>query len=696
MKPKKIRTKKLQEQRRRQRLFLFKSLLVVVSAILIVYLIPRHNEFSYNYELNQPWRYGALLSSQKFNILMSDSAITHQRDSIVRHFSPYFLRDTNAKAYVVQAVKSIARKSDLDSRTVSVLISSLDSIYGHGIMSSGSRDSLLHSETERIRVVTNNIASLCETSATFTPKTAYQFVRAYLSERLGDDAVSGLSALNLDAIIAIDLTYDAAKNRSELEDELSSASSVMGFVSANEKIVDRGDIVTGEVFQKLRSYQRALESGNEQDSHSGEMFLLLGQSLLVLIILSLLVAYLSIYRTEYLEKRRCSVLLFSLVVIFFVAAALMVQHRFFHIFIMPCCMLPIIIRIFLDSRTAFTFHCATVILISLLLSNPYDFIILQMIAGLIAILDLRELTQRSQIIHAAVSIIIVYVLSYCAYQLATGTELKDIEPRSLAYFVINGVLLLFTYPLLWLIEKMFGFVSDVTLVELSNINHPLLRQLSEEAPGTFQHSLQVANLAADVAKRVNAKVQLVRTGALYHDIGKTDRPVFFTENQNGASPHKHMSSTKSAEVIIAHVRKGLELADKYGLPQAIKDFISTHHGLGKTKYFLVTYRNEHPDETVDESLFTYPGPNPQTKEEAILMMSDAVEAASRSLPEYTEDCISSLVERIVDGLVAEGFFRECPITFRDIHDSKDVFRNRLMNIYHTRISYPELQSPRKD
>lgn len=693
MKSKKIKTKKLQEQKRNRLLFLYKSLLVVISTAIIVYFIPRFNVFSYNYELNQPWRYGALLSSQKFNILMSDSAIIQQRDSIVRIFRPYFQKDTKTKESVLQAFQSMADKAEINSRLESVLYSSLDSVYRHGVLNSNSMDSLQHSGTSQIRIVTDNIASLSETNDLFTPKTAYQFILSSVSKSLGDDAIQELSDVKLNAIIANDLNYDYAKSSSELENEMNSVSSSLGFVSAKEKIVDRGDIVTEEIFQKLRSYQSVLENSNGETDQSGFIYSLLGQVLFVLIVMSLLVTYLSMYRKDYLENPRNSILLFSLMVFFFIAAALMVNHRFFHIFILPCCMLPIIIRIFLDSRTAFTFHCATVLLISLILSNPYDFIILQIVAGLIAILDLRELTQRSQIIHAAVSIILVYILFYSSYQLATGTELKDIDLHHLTYFAVNGVLLLFTYPLLWLIEKMFGFVSDVTLVELSNINHPLLRQLSEEAPGTFQHSMQVANLAADVAKQIDAKAQLVRTGALYHDIGKIDRPVFFTENQNGASPHKHMSSIKSAEVIIAHVKKGLELADKYKLPQAIKDFISTHHGLGKTKYFLVTYQNEHPDESVDESLFTYPGPNPKTKEEAILMMSDAIEAASRSLQEYTEDSISSLVEKIIDSHVSEGYFRECPVTFRDIHKSKEVFKNRLMNIYHTRISYPELQTP---
>lgn len=687
MKSKKIKTKKLQEQRKRLKTVFFESALVIVTTAIIVWFIPRHSVFNYTYELHQPWRYGALLSTQKYNVQMSDSAIIHQRDSISRIFMPYFNKDAATKTKVCQAMSSMADKAQVSAATKWRLMAALDTVFQYGIMESRQMDSLVNNGIHTIRVVSNNMATPVKVKMLYTPKTAYSFILKFAKT----DADFDLSAINLNHIITEDLFFDKSKSQSEYEEQIGSLSSSVGFVSANEKIVDRGDIVTEEVYQKLKSYQQVLEENDQSTDKPLISLDIVGQAMIVLIILTMLVVFLSMYRKDYLEHKRNSVLLFSLVTLFFIAAALMVSHHFFHIFILPCCMLPIIIRTFLDSRTAFTFHIATVILISLILNSPYEFILLQVVAGWVAIFDLRELTQRSQIIHAALAVSLLYILFYCAYQLATNTEIKDIEVRNLIYFAINGGLLLFTYPLLWMIEKMFGFVSDVTLVELSNINHPLLRQLSEEAPGTFQHSMQVANLASDVAKRIGAKVQLVRTGALYHDIGKTDRPVFFTENQNGASPHKHMSCTKSAEVIIAHVHKGLALADKYNLPQAIKDFIATHHGVGKTKYFLITYQNEHPDEEVDESLFTYPGPNPKTKEEAILMMSDAVEASSRSLPEYTEEGINSLVDKIVDSMVAEGFFRECPLTFQDINDSKDVFKNRLMNIYHTRISYPELQ-----
>ena len=376
-------------------------------------------------------------------------------------------------------------------------------------------------------------------------------------------------------------------------------------------------------------------------------------------------------------------------------ASLMVSNNFMNVFTLPCAMLPIIIRVFMDSRTAFTTHAITVLIISLTIPDSFVFIFLQLTTGMIAIQNLRELSQRSQIIRTAFFITVTYLVMYTSFELIHENDIMKINRNMYLYFFINGILLMFTYPLLWMLEKMFGFTSDVTLVELSNTNNELLQRMSEIAPGTFQHSLQVANLASEVAKRINAKSQLVRTGALYHDIGKTERPAYFTENQAGINPHKRLTPVKSAEVIIAHVKNGLALAEKYNLPQTIRNFISTHHGRGKAKYFYITYKNEHPDEDIDEELFTYPGPNPTTKEEAILMMTDSVEAASRSLKEYNEESISNLVDRIIDSQVADGAFKECNITFKEIAIAKSVLKEKLKTIYHTRITYPEL-SPNKD
>ena len=309
-----------------------------------------------------------------------------------------------------------------------------------------------------------------------------------------------------------------------------------------------------------------------------------------------------------------------------------------------------------------------------------------------AIFNLRELSRRSQLFLSAFLVVLVSIAIFFAYEFFTEEDISKIDFSIPVYLIINGILLLFTYPLFFIIEKTFGYTSNVTLVELSDVNNNLLRKLSETAPGTFQHSMQVANLATEAANKLGANAQLVRTGALYHDIGKMENPAFFTENQlGGVNPHKNLSFEQSAKVVISHVTDGLKLAEKNNLPTIVKDFISTHHGKGKTKYFYISWKNEHPGEEPDENVFTYPGPNPTTKEQAILMMADAVEAASRSLPEYTEESISNLVEKIIDSQVTEGYFRDCPLTFREIGQVKATFKEKLTTIYHTRISYPELK-----
>jgi putative nucleotidyltransferase with HDIG domain len=306
----------------------------------------------------------------------------------------------------------------------------------------------------------------------------------------------------------------------------------------------------------------------------------------------------------------------------------------------------------------------------------------------VAITSLRELSKRSQLFRTALIITLACVIVNLAFDWTKATALSQIDYSIYNYLIFNGIALLFAYPLLYLIEKTFGFTSDITLIELSNTNSPLLRRMSEIAPGTFNHSIQVANLAGEIANKIGAKAQLVRTGALYHDIGKLANPIYYTENQSGIDPHEMLTDIESAQIIISHVTEGLKMADKEGLPKVIRDFIATHHGLGKTKFFYIRYKNEHPDEPVDDLLFTYPGPNPFTREHACLMMADSVEAASRSLPDYTEQSIRGMVEKIIDTQVAEGYFRECPITFRDIQYAKTVLIEKLKTIYHTRISYP--------
>ena len=416
--------------------------------------------------------------------------------------------------------------------------------------------------------------------------------------------------------------------------------------------------------------------------------MLVGQIIYMTILMVCFTIFLSLYRRDYFDKPRSITMLYALIVVFALLTALLMRNTLVHVYILPYAMVPIFIRVFMDSRTAFMTHMTMVLVCSVMLQHPFEFVVLETVAGLVAISSLRELSQRSQLFKTAILITLTSIGINIAFNWMSNDTLAQIDLSTINYLIVNGIALLFAYPMLYLMEKAFGFTSDITLIELSNTNNELLRRMSEVAPGTFNHSIQVANLAGEIANKIGAKSQLVRTGALYHDIGKLANPIYFTENQSGIDPHETLNDIESAQIIISHVTEGLKMADKYNLPAVIRDFIATHHGQGKAKFFYIRYHNEHPDEPVDDLLFTYPGPNPFTREQACLMMADTIEAASRSLPDYTEQSIRGLVERLIDGQVADGYFRECPITFRDIQYAKTVLIEKLKTIYHTRVSYP--------
>lgn len=681
---------KLSKQQRRTNLtrFLMKVVLVVISTALVVYFMPRGDEFGYKYELNKPWNYGLLIANTKFPILKNDSTIRKEQEAAMRNFQPYYNYNKSVKETMVDRLYNLAaqewqgQNATMYVHHIAVL---LDTIYRHGVLSAEDYSKQQDKEHHRsIRIVNDNVALSVPLKSLFSPRSAYDYIMSADTTKYSRLV---LQQYNINELIQPNLTYDGTKSEVAQSELLQNISSYNGFVQAGQKIVDRGETVTEEIFDVLCSYEKEYE--RHTISETQIPFKSIGQILFILVIFVSLISYLTLFRADYFENGRNVTLLFALPVLFCIVASLMVSHRIMNVFMLPVCMVPIVIRVFMDSRTAFMFHCGMVLIISLMLTSNYEFLVVQLVAGMVAIQTLRELSQRSQIVRTAFIIFLVYVICYTGYSFHHENDIK-MDTWMYVCFTVNCVLLLFTYPLLWMLEKMFGFISDVTLVELSNVHNPLLQRMTEVAPGTFQHSMQVANLCAEVASKVGAKAQLVRTGALYHDIGKIERPVFFTENQNGISPHKHLTPLKSAEVIIAHVKNGVTLAEKNHIPDAIQRFITTHHGQGKAKFFYITYKKEHPDEEVDDAAFTYPGPNPSTKEEAILMMCDACEAASRSLPEYTEESINQLVDRIIDTQVSEGFFSECSITFKEIAIAKTVLKDKLKTIYHTRISYPEL------
>ena len=670
---------------------LYKALIFIGTVGIIVYFLPREGKFNYQFDINKPWKYGLLQASFDFPIFKDENVVKKEQDSILSLYQPYYQLDNNIGKLEINKLRENYNK-DLRKTLPSVeymkyIEKALKKIYETGIVSNEEMNRLSKDSIRSIMVVNKNMATPLAVNNLFTIKGAYEYI-------MNADTIhfnrNMLHLYNLNEYITPNLTFNEQKSAVAKKDLLANISWAKGIVQSGQKIIDRGEIITPETYSILESLRK--ESIKRSESIEQKRMILGGQILFVSILMLCFMLYLELFRSDYYQRKGSLLLLFAIIVFYSVLTALMVSNNLFNVYIIPFAMLPMIIRIFLDSRTAFMTLITTVLISSVALRYPYEFILLQTVAGLVAIFSLRELSQRSQLFKSTILIILSYIALYFAYELIHENDLTKLNLSMYTYFIINGILLLFTYPLLFLLEKTFGFTSNVTLVELSNINNSLLRKMSEIAPGTFQHSMQVANLAAEAANKIGAKSQLVRTGALYHDIGKMVNPAFFTENQSGVNPHKSLSYEQSAQVVINHVTDGLKLAEKYNLPKVIKDFISTHHGLGQTKYFYISYKNEHPDEPIDEQKFTYPGPNPFTQETAILMMVDAVEAASRSLSEYTEESISNLVEKIIDSQVAEGYFKNCPITFKDIETVKSVFKEKLKIVYHTRISYPELKT----
>jgi putative nucleotidyltransferase with HDIG domain len=574
----------------------------------------------------------------------------------------------------------------LSNDYISIIANRLRALYTQGIMNSSEYAKLSKDTSQVIRIVDGKNAVNMQITKVNSVISAYEQI--FLDKSLAAHREI-LMKCSLNDYITPNLIYDKERSEASLNDLHNSIALASGLVQRGQKIVDRGDIVDTKTYNILLSFEKEMQrraEGNDKISLT-----IMGQILLVFIIITCFTVYLTLFRKDYFDKMRSTAMLYALIIIFVVMASVMVKHNIMHVYILPFAMVPIFIRVFMDSRTAFMTHAMMVLICASFLQYPLEFIAVELVAGLVAIFSLRELSSRSQLFWTAVFVTIAATLTNLSLDWIRNNDLTKISYSEYNYIAINGMLLFCSYPLLYLIEKAFGFTSNITLIELSDMNKELLRKMSEVAPGTFQHSIQVGNLAAEIANKIGGKSQLVRTGALYHDIGKIANSIYFTENQSGVNPHEKMRSIDSAQMIISHVTEGVKLAEKYNLPDVIKEFITTHHGQGKTKYFYIQYKNNHPNEEIDDLLFTYPGPNPFTKEQAILMMADTVEAASRSLPDYTEKTIRELVNKLIDTQVAEGYFKECPITFRDIAYAKTVLIEKLKTIYHTRISYPDLK-----
>lgn len=666
--------------------------LFLIAILIILYFLPREGRYKYSYEENKPWQYGLLTAPFNFHIHKSEERIQNQKDSINESLQPYYVVDNSVYAGAINLFKTDSRQKSIPADYVTYINRKLEDVYKAGIISAD--------DYERIQLLTKKQLFLAKDYNTFsnrhlasfyTPKQAYQMI---VEDSPGYINTEEIRKMNINNYLNANIIYNDTLSSKMKHTLLSEITLYEGDIQEGEKIVDRGEIIDSHTKAVLDSYSKEVEGKVGTKVKPG--WLIAGQLVIVFLLVMNLMVYLRYYRYEVYRDRKKVIFILVMTIFLPIIMGLMVDMKFSNImYVIPFAIPTILICTFIDSRTAFVTHVVTVLVCALMLPLPQmpQFIVIEILVGCVSIFSLRNLSERSQLVYCSFAILLTYVISFSAWIVATEGDYTLLREywRMYVYFGINFVFVSFAYILLYVCEKVFGFMSEITMVELSNTSRPLLQELSEVAPGTFQHSLQVSNLVVPAARLIGANAALVRTGALYHDIGKMANPAFFTENQSqGVSPHTALTEKESAKIIIGHVSEGVALAKKHGLPQQIIDFITTHHGKGKAKYFYNSYANSHPDEEIDEADFTYPGPNPFSKETALLMMADGVEATSRSLTTYTEDAISGLVNKIIDGQMNDGLFRDTPLTFKDIQMIKDVFVEKLMISYHTRISYPEL------
>lgn len=674
---------------------LYELLTLILLALVITVLSP-HDEDTFQYQVIQgkPWQGDELLVAPfNFPIYKSDEMIQRERDSVRQSILPYYQIDTLTGAKMLHKWEEewTAKwsKEVSDEAYYYYMCDYLKDLYRNGIIEEETAARLRQDDVLEVKLLdAGQVSRLTPVTLFSTPMEAYQQASERLPQELSKSVIRKFDPSNY---IQVNVYPNEAKTQQVIDDELRNLSKSVGVVQKGERIISKGEIVSPHQYDVLQSLRRVTE---EQQGGNLRQALPMGVGTF-LIIVSLLLGlwfFLFYYRPQIVKEYK-NTLFFSLLILIFSVLTIIFAHIELGawVYAIPYVSVAILVRTFFESRTAVYAFLTTILICALYVPFALEFIIIQFIAGMLAVFSLRSLSSRAQIIRATFLIFVIYNVMTCSYSLMTGGALGRNDLSNLLYFSFNLIFNMFSYLLIYLIEKGFGYVSNITLVELSDVNRPLPRQLSEQAPGTFQHSMQMALLASDAATAIGADARLVRAGALYHDIGKMRNAAYFTENQGSVNPHDQLTPMESAAVIIKHVTDGIAMAQKHNLPPAIQDFIRMHHGRGVTKYFYNEYCNAHPDETVDVDKFTYPGPNPNSKETGILMLADAIEASSRSLKDLSKETLIAHVNKIVDSIVADGLLNDTPLTFRDIQTIKDVFAEKLATIYHSRIAYPELK-----
>ncbi len=654
----------------------------LAALIVIVWFYPHQRANKLFYEEGRPWNYAQLIAPFDIPIHPDSATVERMRDTLDARFVPIFVLDQNAVDSVVRRLPgSMAERMSLAGR--------IRRCYDEGVVSAETMAKIREGKLTRMRVLEGNTMSERSTAGLISVSDVYR----RLDSIVRDPALHQyMVKSDVHSLLVPSLAYDEAENKRHYDNEYQTMTADRGVILQGQAIINKGDIITPQDFTNLQTYEQLLEARLTDESQS-DWLTLLGQVTYVLLLLSALLGYCAIFRKDMFGNFRTVLFILLLVTVFYLFSVALSAFIPGGVYIVPMVIIPILVLVFFDAYTAMFVSTVSVLIVAPITSFTLEYVYLQFCATTIAVYTLRDLSRRSQLMRTSVLVALTYTAAYLALELLMNGSFEGFTWRMPVFLVINALLTLMLYILMFAVEKSFGFVSTVTLIELADTNQPLLRKLSDTCPGTFQHSMSVSNLAADAARAMGANEQLVRAGALYHDIGKMANPAFFTENQHGVNPHEALPPEQSARIVIGHVTDGLRMADRAGLPSVIRKFISEHHGTGKAKYFYYTYCQKHPDDPNPPAQdFTYPGPDPESRETSLLMMADAVEAASRSLTDYSRQSLTGLVNKIIDGQIAEGLHARSTLEFRDVPIIKDAFVKRLMTMYHTRIAYPSAPS----
>ncbi len=682
---------------RRNKRDILRGFIFLLSVVLLVLIFPKEGKFKYEFQRGRPWMHEDLIAPFDFAVLKSQEEVESERNEILKDHHPYFRFDSSMTAAMRDDLllefnrRWRMKYSDDDEpeydqeRNRRITLKIYDSLHKTGIIKYNTEIDNKPGYYE-IYLIKSNVAESRQINSFYTIRTAYDYINEQLNQRENVD--QPLLRSILEEFLIQNVIFDEETTQKEKEILLQNLSLTRGMVQSGERIISQGELITAEKNRILESLREEYEK--QLGSSSTYYLIVIGQVVLISISIVVLVLFLIFFRKDlYIDLKKMTLVLLLIIFMVFITS-LVVKYNVGLLYLVPICLIPIVIRAFFDTRLALYVHIITIIIIGFLVPNSFEFVFSQLIAGIIAVFSVVSLQRRAQFFLTSLMIFLTYSFVYVGLALIQEGNFHGIRPLYFALFAGSATLALFSYPLIYLLENIFGLITDVTLMELQNSNSKLLRELALKAPGTFQHSMQVANLADEAIYEVGGNALLIRTGALYHDIGKMDNPEYFIENQTyGINPHEKISFEKSARIIIDHVTKGVEYAKKYNLPRQIIDFIKSHHGTRRVEYFYLRELQEHPDHEIDEKRYTYPGPKPFTKETAVLMMADSVEAASRSLKEPNAESIDKLVENIIDKQVEDDQFIYCDITLREITRIKEIFKKKLRSIYHVRIEYPD-------